>query len=94
MSNIQTIIDLGAELDRQRNAAFDLWSWLPSYKVAIKWHGDIASEYMPSIENILYEACIVMAQHKGHKLSKEDRKFLAQCPCGDNHQAEEQDRWR
>lgn len=43
------IIRLGREMSEERDAAFDLWSWLPSKKVAEKHHGDYACNFTPSI---------------------------------------------
>jgi len=62
MKEIDSFISLGKQLDEQQNAAHDLWTWLPSYKVAQKHHGDYASNFVPSIKDIIVEASMVMAR--------------------------------
>lgn len=80
--------DLIAELARQfaaeDNAAFDLWSWLPSHRRASKAHGDYASEYRPSIASLLYEATLVLSGTSDAKIAE----YLDEvgCSCGEVHE--------
>lgn len=80
------IISLGHELSEQQNKAFDLWTWLPSYKAAQAEHGDYASEYTPSVADVLTEAAIYMAH--GMNPTAEQRTEAGdfyKCPCGEEH---------
>tara|TARA_B100001778_G_scaffold334986_1_gene350446 strand:+ start:15299 stop:15571 length:273 start_codon:yes stop_codon:yes gene_type:complete len=83
MTTRDELIRLGEQLGRERDKALQLWTWLPSYEVAKRHHGDYADEFMPSIDEIMSEACKVMAQAKGYELSEEEQEWLAQCPCGE-----------
>lgn len=56
MSIIEEIITLGEQLVAQRDAASDLWTWLPSHKVAEKHHGDYAGEHLPTLQMVLTES--------------------------------------
>lgn len=59
MSNLHdTIISLGNALSQERDAAFDLWTWLPSYAVATAAHGDHAGNHFPGVEHVLREAAV------------------------------------
>ena len=60
----------------------------------MRWHGDHASNFTPSVHDVLMEACIVFSKERGFGLSKEDRGFLTQCPCGEDHEKEERNRVR
>jgi hypothetical protein len=88
MSARDFIIRLGRELSEQDNAAFDLWTHLPSHKAADEHHGDYAAEYRPSVTNVLREAAIFIS----HKLDptpeqiKEAGDYYS-CPCGENHES-------
>lgn len=55
-------IRLGEQLSAEKNAAFDLWTWLPSYKAAQAAFGDYASEHMPLVAEVMGEA----AMYLGH----------------------------
>lgn len=77
------ICDLAKDFEAENNAAFSLWSWLPSYKIAEKYHGDYASSFQPSIASILEEAAFVLAEKAGYEQSAEDRAEYLQCPCGE-----------
>ena len=80
------LIILGDQLSKERDAAFDLWTWLPSHKEAQKFHGDYANEFIPSVRDILIEASMFISA--GLKISGEEAKdpehFYA-CPCGESH---------
>lgn len=54
-------IRLGEQLSQERNAAYDLWTWLPSYKHAQAAFGDYASEHMPSVHDVMLEAATFFA---------------------------------
>lgn len=80
------IISLGHELSEQQNKAFDLWTWLPSYKAARAAHGDLASEYTPSVADVLAEAAIFIS----HGLNPNEEQLTEaggfyKCPCGEGH---------
>ena len=52
------IKQLAHRFDEEDNAAFDLWTWLPSHKDAVERFGDYASEHMPSTADVMREAAI------------------------------------
>lgn len=76
---------LAAQFDAEDNAAHDLWTWLPSYKIAEKHHGDYAFEFRPSIASLLIEATVVIAEKAGSSPSDIERAEWNECPCGAGH---------
>lgn len=85
---VKELIDLGEELSKEREAAHDVWTWLPSYKVAEKHHGDYASEHCPNPRDVMVEAAMYIAMLKappGQELSLEDKEWFERCPCGEDH---------
>lgn len=93
MSDLRTEIGrFAGELDRESNAASDLWTWLPSYKVAERHHGDYAGEHRPSVAEVMNEAAIYLG-HLGfdgkvlpHRLTEDEAEWLIRCPCGEPHE--------
>ena len=97
MSNIvQKMISLGKTLEGIEDRTHDLWTHLPSYQVAKKYHGDYAMEFRPSSEDVMGEACefiYALSQHaeKEHGELVERMKqsymvdFGGQCLCGEFH---------
>jgi hypothetical protein len=79
------IIQLGSQLAAERDAAFDLWTWLPSYKAAQAGHGDYASEHQPQLRDLLIEATLFIGH--GLKPTEEQLHDLEHyhCPCGEVH---------
>lgn len=69
-------ISLGEQLSREENAAYDLWTWLPSYREAKKYHGDYADEQRPSTDWVMREASSYFADLKYGRL-----KSVYKCPC-------------
>jgi len=67
----EELIRLGQQLAAERDAASDLWSWLPSRKVADKHHGDYSSEHCPSTRDVMIEAAMYIAHLED---SDEDHK--------------------
>lgn len=53
------ICELARTIEAENNAAYDLWSWLPSRKAAERDHGDYADEAMPSTADVMKEAAMV-----------------------------------
>lgn len=83
----ESLIALGEELANEKNKAFELWSWLPSYKAAEAAHGDYAGNHMPSVADILQEAAIFIS----HGLAPTAEQVAEagdfyQCPCGEPHE--------
>lgn len=86
----QLVIRLGYELEKQDNKAFSLWTWLPSYKAAEAAHGDYASEFRPSVADVLEEASIFIAHGlKPTKAQCEEAGDFYKCPCGEDHNLEQ-----
>lgn len=61
MSLRHDLQSLARELEAEDNAAFDLWTWLPSYKAAVASHGDYASEHTPSASDVMKEAAVLLS---------------------------------
>lgn len=82
MSSLRTEIQmLAKQLEEEDNAAFDLWTWLPSHEIASEHHGDYAAEFMPTIAEIMREA----ATHI-HRLKTGAQALAPEpCPCGEDH---------
>lgn len=77
------IQNLAGDFDREDGCAFDLWTWLPSHKVAENYHGDYASSFTPSIAFVLAEAAFVLAEHAGYEHTSAERAKYEECPCGE-----------
>lgn len=85
------LILLGEELAEENDAARDLWTWLPSYAVTVKHHGDQASVHCPSNRDVMKEAAMYLGQHLKHPktpLTREEQVWFTSCACGDAHASE------
>ena len=81
MPTIDQLISLGADLSRMKDRAFNLWTWLPSCDAAKRNHGDYYSEFIPTMDNIMHEACeVIFAMKNGQELPAGD------CPCDEPHE--------
>jgi hypothetical protein len=80
------LIRLGEQLAEEDNAAEDLWTWLPSHTVAMKRHGDYATNHRPSTRDIMREAAMYLAhlKHPEVPLEPEEEAWFARCPCGED----------
>ena len=76
------IMNLATKMEKEDEAAFDLWSWLPSCGEAEKYHGDYYCELKPPNHEIMEEAATLFALEKGYTVSK----HLFKCPCGEDHE--------
>jgi hypothetical protein len=85
------LIELGRQLDDEQNAAHDLWTWLPSYAVARKHHGDRGMSYCPSVRDVMHEAAMYLAcESRDDKImTDEEKEWLTRCPCGEDHEGKE-----
>lgn len=84
MSLKNDIIRFAKELEEVNNASFDLWTWLPSRKMAEKAHGDYADEYQPELPNLLKETTMVLSllsNKQFEKLEEESYRSWFGCPC-------------
>ena len=59
------IRSLAREFDAEDNAAADLWTWLPSHASAVKHWGDYASEFRPSLSDLMAEAALLQMIQNG-----------------------------
>lgn len=84
---VSDFIALGKMLSEANDAAGDLWSWLPSHKVAEKHHGDYAMEFCPAIQDVMREAAMYLGHLKyvEQPLSAEEQEWFNRCPCGESH---------
>jgi hypothetical protein len=87
----QELIRFGEQLAAENAAAHDLWTWLPSYKVAQKYHGDYASEHCPSNRDVMHEAalCLANASRCNTNMTPEEEEWFTRCPCGEDHEEDE-----
>ena len=94
MSLKHDILRYARELEATDNAAFDLWSWLPSRMMATKAHGDHADQFQPSLPELLKEAASVLFLLKAgpdeprgmnepfvSRLKEEDTREIFGCSC-------------
>ena len=81
------LIRFGQQLAEENNATHDLWSWLPSYKVAQKHHGDYAANAQPSNADVMKEAAMYLGHLKRPEtpLTSEEQDWFTSCPCGEDH---------
>lgn len=85
LSNLRSLV---SRLDSEDEEAYNLWTCLPSYKVAEKYHGDYAAEKKPSNKDVMVEACMLIAELKNLEFYKEHpsakhKKWFEECPCGE-----------
>lgn len=87
MKLAEELIRFGEQLAAERDAASDLWSWLPSHKVAERHHGDYAGEHCPSVRDVMIEAAMYLAVHQGpaRDYTPEEQEWFSRCPCGVDH---------
>lgn len=81
MSIKDEIMRLGAQLEAEANASFDLWTWLPSHRAAEKYHGDYSSNFIPSVADIIKEAAQYLADLQYGRESTEEEY---PCPCNEH----------
>ena len=81
------LIRFGQQLAEENSAAHDLWSWLPSYKVAQKHHGDYGTNAQPSNADVMKEAAMYLGHLKRPEtpLTPEEQDWFTRCPCGEDH---------
>lgn len=81
------LISLGTQMSEERSAAGDLWTHLPSHKVAEKHHGDYAMEFAPAVKDIMIEASLYIhhLKHPERPLDQSDKEWFYTCPCGEGH---------
>jgi hypothetical protein len=83
----QDLINFARQLSDEDDAAFMLWTWLPSHKVAEKHHGDYASEFRPSNLDVMKEAAMYLGhlKHPDVPLTEEEKDWFETCPCDESH---------
>ena len=81
----EMLVDFGAKICGERDAAHDLWTWLPSYTVAKKHHEDYVDEFTPSVRDVMLEASSYLARLRGYPESPADQETFMRCPCGETH---------
>jgi hypothetical protein len=88
MKIAQELIQFGQQLAAEKDAAHDLWTWLPSHKIAAKHHGDYASEHCPSNQDVMKEAAMYLAvlQDPPREYTTEEQEWFSRCPCDNDHE--------
>lgn len=69
-----------------------LWSTLPSYREALKYHADDVAAVAPYPEDTMKEACMVLGDRKYpdlHEDRRDERELWHTCPCGESHEHDE-----
>ena len=87
--NLRSLISVGKEVERAQEAAFELWMWLPSCKVARKNHGDYYAEVTPTFTDVMVEATmyIIATKNPDKVLTDEEKEWFERCPCGEVHKS-------
>lgn len=75
------IMRFAHRLEQNDNAAFDLWTWLPSCKKAEKCLGDYYSEIRPPQYDIMREATQFILDKCAPDEEKLNTHYEYQCPC-------------
>lgn len=96
MNFVDGMVQLAQQLVDERSAAHDLWTWLPSYQVAKKHHGDHVSNVCPSVRDVLNEAAMFFSymntgamKHGDAKMTPAEQEWFDRCPCDEGHEASE-----
>lgn len=86
------IASLGQEISNVQNAAFDIWTWLPSCAVARQHHGDYYAEFAPSLHDLLTEANLYIQHLRNPEtpLTEEQKYWFEDCSCGEPHETAEE----
>lgn len=80
----RAFIEFANELAKQENRASDLWTWLPSYKAAVRAHGDYAGEHRPSVADVMAEAAMYISHGLNPTLEQiNEAGDFYKCPCGE-----------
>jgi hypothetical protein len=77
------IMELAHRFESEDEAAFDLWSWLPSEHFAKRGHGDYACEHRPSNAMLMRESALVFSILRGYIEGMDSPEYLDafKCPC-------------
>lgn len=76
------IVSFAHKLERRQDAAYDLWTWLPSYKKAQACLGDYAVNVRPDMALIMQEALQFIADKCSPCQEDLDNpEFIYSCPC-------------
>ena len=88
MKLAQELIRFGQQLADESEAASNLWTWLPSHKIAVKHHDDYALEHCPSVKDVLVEAAMYLAiiRDPPREYTPEEQEWFTSCPCGEDHE--------
>lgn len=81
MSFESELIEFAHKLEKSKDAASDLWTWLPSYRKAKKCLGDYAINIQPSNADIMKEACDFIADACNPDAERLASHYLYECPC-------------
>lgn len=81
MSFESELIDYAHNLEKSRDAASDLWTWLPSYRKAKKCLGDYVCNVRPNTADIMREACDFIADACNPDSERLGSHYLYECPC-------------
>lgn len=76
-------ISFAKEMEREQDAAADLWTWLPSYNIALQ------EKDTPSVFAILEEAAMLLSQVRGYPHSEREWSEVIEMSIGYCPTAEE-----
>jgi hypothetical protein len=69
------------QVEKSNDAAYDLWTWLPSYRKAKKCLGDYSCNVRPTNSEVMKEACDFIADNCNPDAERLNSHYLYQCPC-------------
>lgn len=86
-----SIRELARIFDAEDEAAFNLWTYLPSHRRAQRCHGDYADAHRPTLTEILCEARLLIAFNCKVTTDMLEDELGTECPCGEDHPWESSD---
>lgn len=82
--------------DDIQNEMFNLWTWLPSFYLTMRAHGDYNVEFQPRPADIISEACQVMGLVHGYSATyfgeqvTDFTQLSYECACGEVHEPDDE----
>lgn len=81
MSFKSDLLSFAKSLEKEDEAAFNLWTWTPSHHFAKIAHDDYCDEFMPSKEDIMKEVSMLFGVLSGYtKITNDNRQWFI-CAC-------------
>jgi hypothetical protein len=81
MSFESELLSFAHNIEKSNEAAYDLWTWLPSYRKAKNCLGDYACNVRPNTADIMREACDFIADACNPDAERLATHYLYECSC-------------